>query len=124
MRRTFCEQVLQVAARYARRTMGLAALIVDLAVVLDSRAGAAVLSRLAVKVLRTTVMRLLMAVPVTAGLVPALLSAGDFALRRRNRNATLHRCGHPPPGRCVTRSQGVYVDRVAARASRCPGRET
>ncbi|WP_344839818.1 hypothetical protein [Nonomuraea dietziae] len=66
MRRTFCEQVLQVAARYARRTMGLAALIVDLAVVLDSRAGAAVLSRLAVKVLRTTVMRLLMAVPVTA----------------------------------------------------------
>ncbi|MFI6510972.1 transposase family protein [Streptosporangium sp. NPDC050855] len=89
MRQTFREQVPQVAARYARRTVGLAALIVDLAVVLAGRAGAAVLSCLAVTVSRTTVLRLLMAVPVTVGPVPAVLSVDDFALQRGNRYASL-----------------------------------
>ncbi|MFB9491532.1 transposase family protein, partial [Nonomuraea dietziae] len=74
MQQTFREQVPQVAARYARRTVGLAALIVDLAVVLAGRAGTAVLSRLPVTVSRTTVLRLLMSVPAPAGPVPAVLS--------------------------------------------------
>jgi transposase len=81
-RQTFREQVPPVAGRYARRTPGLASLIVDIAVVLAGRAGAAMLSRLAVKVSRATVLRLLMAVPAEVGPVPAVLSVDDFALRR------------------------------------------
>jgi transposase len=88
-RQTFREQVPEVAERYARRTPRLAALIADLSVVLAGRAGAAVLSRLAVTVSRTTVLRLLMALPTSDLPVPEVVSVDDFALRRRHRYATL-----------------------------------
>ncbi|MCA2220015.1 hypothetical protein [Nonomuraea aurantiaca] len=63
VRQTFREQVPQLAARHAHRTVEPTALIADLAVVPADRAGAAVLSQPAVKVSWTTVLRLLMAVP-------------------------------------------------------------
>jgi transposase len=87
--RTFREQVPALAHRWARRTRQLTALIADLAVVLAGRAGAAVLSRLGVRVSRTTVLRVLMGMPTSVGPAPAVLSADDFALRRGRRYATL-----------------------------------
>lgn len=88
-RQTFREQVAGVTERYARRTPQLASLIADLAVVLAGRAGVRVLARLAVTVSRTTVLRLLMAVPTAVVEVPAVLSVDDFALLRRHRYASL-----------------------------------
>ena len=81
-RRTFREQVPALAQRWARRTRQLTALVGDLAVILAGRAGAAVLSRLGVRISRTTVLRILMALPTPAGSAPTVLSVDDFALRR------------------------------------------
>jgi len=75
--RIFREQVPVIASRGARRTRQLTALIADLAVVMAGRAGAAVLSRLGFSVSRSTVLGVLMAMPIHADPVPTVLSVDD-----------------------------------------------
>jgi transposase len=87
--RTFRDQVPALAQRWARRTLQLTALVADLAVITAGRAGAAVLSRLGVRISRSTVLRVLMAIPIPDTPAPAALSVDDFALRRGRRYATL-----------------------------------
>ncbi len=84
-RQTVREQVPGLAERYARRTPALGALIAWAGMVLAGRAGAGPLGRLAVAVSPTTVLRLLMALPVPAGPVPEVLGMDDVALRRGRR---------------------------------------
>jgi hypothetical protein len=89
VRRTFREQVPELAHRWARRTHQLTTLVAGIGVAIAGRAGAALLSRFGVNVSRTTVLRLLMATPAPVTSAPAVLSVDDFALQRGRRYATL-----------------------------------
>jgi transposase len=87
--RTFREQIPALTSRWARRTGQLTGLIGDLAVVVAGRAGSAVLARLGMTVSRSTVLRVLMAMPIPPGPAPTVLSVDDFALRRGRHYASL-----------------------------------
>jgi hypothetical protein len=87
--RTFREQVPELALRYARRTLRLTTTVGRLALALAGRAGARVLAGLGMEISRSTVLRVLMALPIPAIPTPAVLSVDDVALRRRHRYATL-----------------------------------
>jgi transposase len=87
--RTFRQQVPELALRFARRTLRLTATIGQLAITPAGRAGAGVLSGLAVAVSRSTVLRVLMALPIPAAPTPTVLSVDDVALRRGRRYATV-----------------------------------
>lgn len=88
-RQTFREQPPDLAVRYARRTPSLTTMIGGMAVKLAGRAASAALAKLAVTVSRTTVLRLVMALPAGGGPTPRVLSVDDFALRKGSVYATM-----------------------------------
>jgi transposase len=71
--RTFREQVPEPALRCARRTLRLTATVGRIAVALAGRAGAAMLAGLGVSISRSTMLRALMALPIPAVPMPAVL---------------------------------------------------
>jgi hypothetical protein len=78
-----------LALRYARRTLRLTATVGRLAIALAGRAGAAVLAGLGVPLSRSTLLRVLMALPIPPAPTPTVLSVDDVALRRGRRYATM-----------------------------------
>lgn len=81
-RRTFAEQVPGLARRHARRTTGLSASLQAVALALGGRAGARLSARLAVPASRSTLLRLIRALPDPGAVTPRVLGVDDFALRR------------------------------------------
>jgi transposase len=81
-RRTFAEQVPGLTVRYGRRTPVLGALLEKIAVALAGQAAARLARTLQTLVSRSTMLRLVMAMPDPAWSTPRVLGVDDFALNR------------------------------------------
>ena len=103
--RTFRQQVPELALRYARRTLRLTTTVGRLAITLAGRAGAAVLSGLGVAISRSTVLRVLMALPLPPPPTPRVLSVDDVARRNTVSASAMPSRARRPPGCCFGRSR-------------------
>jgi len=80
---TFAEQVDGLTGRYLRRSLPLRGLLAQVGLALAGRAGARLAAVLGVAAHRTTLLRLVAALPEPAiGAAPQILGVDDFALRR------------------------------------------
>ncbi|MFH9355517.1 ISL3 family transposase [Kitasatospora sp. NPDC017646] len=81
-RATFVEQAAGLTFRHGRRTQGLHAALQRLALMLAGRAGSRLADTLAVPVSRSTLLRLIRALPERAAATPRVLGIDEFALRK------------------------------------------
>jgi transposase len=79
---TFAEQVHGLTSRYGRRSSALSETLRAVALALGGRAGARLSGRLACPASRSTLLRLIRALPDPAAGTPKVLGVDDFALRR------------------------------------------